>query len=123
MPAQETSTGSNEGIERVLATSFDESTGTEQLLFQDTTNGFIEIPTEDIELSDKNVTVTEDNNQTLETTTAPNVEEQPQATFTTNSPCFTEFIKMVQGATTFGPKLNRPDIDQSLGNPRNKSNG
>ena len=90
-------------------------------MIHDTTNGSSEIPIEEIELSDKNVTVTEDNDQTLATTTVPKVEEQPQVTFTTNSPRFTEFINMVRGATTSGIKLNRPDVDQPLnsseGNP------
>ena len=121
LPIQETSTGSNEGIERILTTSLDESAGSGQLLIRDTTNGSSEIPIEEIELSDKNVTVTEDNDQTLATTTEPNVEKLPQVTFSTNSPRFTEFINMVRGATTSSPKLDRPDIDQphtsSKGNP------
>ena len=103
LPIQETSTGSNEGIERVLATSLDESAGSGQLLIHDTTNGSSEIPIEEIELSDKNVTVTEDNDQTLATTTEPNVEELPQVTFNSNCPRFTEFINMVRDATTSGP--------------------
>ena len=123
IPIQETSTASNEGIERVLATSLDESAESGQLLIHDTTNGSSEIPIEEIELSDKNVTVTEDNDQTLATTTEPNVEELPQVTFTTNSPRFTEFIIMVRDATTSSPKLNRSDVDQlhnsSKGNPPN----
>ena len=77
LPIQETSTGCNEGIERVLATSLNESAGSGQLLIHDTTNGSSEIPIEEIELSDKNVTVTEDNDQTLATTTEPIVEELP----------------------------------------------
>ena len=119
LPIQETSTGSNEGIERVLATSLDESAGSGLLSIHDTTNGSSEIPIEEIELCDKNVTVTEDNDQTLATTTVPNVEELPQVTFTTNSPRFTEFMNMVRGATTSSPKLNRPDVDQ----PPNSSEG
>ena len=95
----------------------DESAGSGQLLIHETTNGPSEIPIEEIELSVKNVTVTEDNNHTLATTTVPNVGEQPQVTFTTNSPRFTEFIKMVQRATTSSPKLNRPDVDQPLNSP------
>ena len=86
-------------------------------MIHDTTNDPSEIPIEEIELSDKNVTVTEDDDQTLATTTVPIVEEQPQGTFTTNSPRLTEFIKMVQGATTSSPKLNRPDVDQPLNSP------
>ena len=119
LPIQETSTGSNEGIERVLASSLDESAGSGQFLIHDTTNGSSEIPIEEIELSDKNVTVTEDNDQTLATTAVPNVGELPQVTFTTNSPRFTEFINMVRDATTSSPKLNRPDVDQ----PHNSSEG
>ena len=69
-------------------------------MIHDTTNGSSEIPIEETELSDKNVTVTEDKDQTLATIAVPNVEEQPQGTFTTNSPRFTEFINMVRGATT-----------------------
>ena len=92
----------------------DESAGSGQLPIQDTTNGSLEIPTEEIELSDKTVTVTEDNNQTLLTTPAPNVGEQTQDIFTTNSTRFTEFMKMVQGDTTSSPKLNKPDVYQPL---------
>ena len=109
LPIQETST------------SLNESAGSGQLLIHDTTTGSSEIPIEEIELSDKNVTVTEDNDQTLATTTEPNAEESPQVTFTTNFPRFTEFINMVRDATTSSPKLDRPDIGQphtsSKGNP------
>ena len=86
-------------------------------MIHDTTKGFWEIPIEEIELSDKNVNVTEDDNQTLETTIASNVEVQPPVTLTTNSPRFTEFIKMVQRATTSSPNLNRPDVEQPLNSP------
>ena len=114
LPIQETSTGSNEGIERVLATSLDEFARSGQLLIHDTTNGSSEIPIEEIELSDKNVTVTEDNDKTLATTFVPNVEELPRVTFTTNSPRFTEFINMVRDATTPNPKLKRRKIELML---------
>ena len=60
LPVQVTSTGSNEGVERVLATSLNESAGSGQLLIHDTTNGSSEIPIEEIELSDKDNTFTED---------------------------------------------------------------